>query len=65
VDGHSSRVEDLQKPIPKSRNLRPRASKRAMTEAKDRAVLAESESRPKKSRRGVRASSNAQLTAAG
>jgi prophage regulatory protein len=57
-------VEGSPKPIPKSANLRPRTNKRAIIEAKDRAALAESEARPKKSRRRVRASSNAQPTAA-
>ena len=46
-------VEGSPKPIPKSANLRPRAGKRAMSEAKERAVIAESEA-PPKPRRSVR-----------
>jgi prophage regulatory protein len=44
-------VEGSPKPIPKSANLRPRVSQRAMSEAKDRAALAESEASSKASRR--------------
>ena len=44
-------VEGSRKPIPKSANLRPRVSQRAMSDAKDRAALAESEASSKARRR--------------
>ena len=57
-------VEGSPKPIPKSANLRPRASNRAMSEAKGSATLAGSEARsPSRVRKMRGVSSNAQPTA--
>ena len=58
-------VEGSPKPVPKSANLRPRASNRAMSEGKDSAARAESEARsPSRVRKMHGVSSNAQPTAA-